>query len=501
MKKISIILLCFFISTLIACNNNPTTLTEEDNNIVITYYALDQNVNFSDNNFLDVNEQIISLESGLYHSILLTSLGRVFTWGDNEFGQLGNETLEENLVPTDITHFFSLNEEEKIIDVSIGALHTAALTSDHRIFVWGYNGNSQLGDGTFGPLSFKSKPKDITSEFQLSEGEYIESIELGTFHSSALTSNGRLFLWGNNQSGQIGNGTNSEQIFPLDITPSFNLTDGETINFVELANLNTAIITSKHRVFIWGDNTNGQIGNNTYNDSNVPIDITPYFDFNGNEYIEKLSLGTVHVGVLTSQGNIFTWGYDNNGQPTKRINEPHSIMGNVNLDENEIIMDISLGGSHSSFLTSDNNLYVWGLNLHGELGDNSTQSQDTPILINDFIPIDDGDSINLISLGTGNSFLTTNYGKIYSWGYNSRGQLGINSKINVSIPTQVFLYKIEQLLTEEYDQNSNISLYYPIRNQYEINQWYIDKNLKNSLNLDHFNNNDINLYSQWRIIT
>lgn len=501
MKKIFIILLFLFMITFIACNDNSTTLTEDDNNIEISYYALDENVNFSDNNFLDVNEQIVSLEAGLHHSILLTSVGRVFTWGDNEFGQLGNETLEANLIPSDITSFFALDEDEKIIDVSIGALHTAALSSNHRIFIWGYNGYSQLGDGTFGPLSNKTKPKDITDEFQLNDGEYIESIELGTFHSSALTSDGRLFLWGDNQSGQIGNGTSTKQVFPLDVTSSLNLLADETISSVELANLNSGVLTTDHRLFIWGDNTNGQIGNNTNDDSSLPVDVTPYFEFKNNEYIEDFSLGTVHAGALSSQGNIFTWGYMDTSQTKDTFNAPRSIMDSINLDNNEIITNISLGGSHAAFVTSENNLYTWGINLYGELGNNTTQSIYSPSLINSFIPLNEEDSINWISLGIGNTFLTTTEGKIFSWGYNNHGQLGINSTTNVSVPKQLYLYEIELLHIEEYNPKDNITLYYPTRNQYEISQWYMDKNLSTPLNLDDLVINDINLYSQWRLIT
>jgi alpha-tubulin suppressor-like RCC1 family protein len=109
---------------------------------------------------------------------------------------------------------FTLSSGEKIVGVSLGYYHSSALTSFGRLFMWGYNYYGQLGDGT---TTDSSTPIDITNNFTLSSGEKIESVSLGYYHSSALTSLGRLFMWGWNYYGQLGNGTTTDSSMPISI--------------------------------------------------------------------------------------------------------------------------------------------------------------------------------------------------------------------------------------------------------------------------------------------
>ncbi len=502
MKKILILFLLIFNLILVGCNTNTTeTETIIENQYQVDYYAMSEDYSLTDKNFLHIDEEIISLESGLFHSILLTSRGRVLTWGDNQYGQLGNQTLDAKLIPTEITEFFNLDDEETIIQISAGAVHSAALSSENRMFVWGNNDHSQLGDGTFGPFSYETKPKDITSEFSLETGNYLEKINLGTFHSAVLTSQNRLFIWGNNEKGQIGNGTNIEQALPIDITSQFIFSEGEKIKHVELGNLNSAIITTNNRLFIWGDNTYGQIGNESFIDSYEPIDITSYFELTNDEFIEKFSLGPVHSSALTSNNNLYMWGYNSDGllgdQSTENINKPTNIMEYIVLGKNEIITDVAIGGSHSTFLTSENNFYIWGMNLYGELGNDSTDSINSPTFSTDVIPLDNNDTIKFSSLGIRNSFIVTTQGNVFAWGFNEHGELGINSNALILTPTKVYLFKPELIYSQNYNLDEEFNPYTPTRNNYEINNWYLNENLSIEFDINNFSNDNIKLFGHW----
>jgi uncharacterized repeat protein (TIGR02543 family) len=149
--------------------------------------------------------------------------------------------------------------------------------------MWGYNNNGRLGNGT---TTDSSTPIDITSQFNFASGETIVSVSLGESHSSALTSSGRFYIWGNNNYGQLGNGTTTNSSTPIDITSQFNLTSEEIIVKVSLGTYDSSAITPSGRLFMWGDNSNGQLGNGTTTNSLTPswISTTSYIkDFESSQ--------------------------------------------------------------------------------------------------------------------------------------------------------------------------------------------------------------------------
>ena len=325
------------------------------------------------------NEVTLFISLGNNHTASLTSLGRVFTWGNNSQGQLGDDTTTNRTTPTDITSQFLLTEGETIISLSLGYYHSSALTSTGRVFTWGVNGQGQLGDGT---TTNRTTPTDITSRFSLTEGETIISLSLGSYHSSAITSTGRVFIWGRNSQFQLGDGTTSNRTTPTDITSHFLLTEGETIISLSLAINHSSALTSTGRVFTWGHNSEGELGDGTITNRSTPIDITRRFPLTEGEIIMSLSLGYYYSSALTSTGRVFTWGFNDYGQlgdgSTSNRTTPTDITSQFLLSEGEIIMSLSFGGSNSSVLTSTGRVFTFGRNSEGELGDDTTTERTTP---------------------------------------------------------------------------------------------------------------------------
>ena len=325
------------------------------------------------------NEVTLFISLGNNHTASLTSLGRVFTWGNNSQGQLGDDTTTNRTTPTDITSQFLLTEGETIISLSLGYYHSSALTSTGRVFTWGVNGQGQLGDGT---TTKRTTPTDITSRFSLTEGETIISLSLGSYHSSAITSTGRVFIWGRNSQFQLGDGTTSNRTTPTDITSHFLLTEGETIISLSLAINHSSALTSTGRVFTWGHNSEGELGDGTITNRSTPIDITRRFPLTEGEIIMSLSLGYYYSSALTSTGRVFTWGFNDYGQlgdgSTSNRTTPTDITSQFLLSEGEIIMSLSFGGSNSSVLTSTGRVFTFGRNSEGELGDDTTTERTTP---------------------------------------------------------------------------------------------------------------------------
>jgi uncharacterized repeat protein (TIGR02543 family) len=179
--------------------------------------------------------------------------------------------------------------------------------------MWGYNANGQLGDGNY---TNSNTPVNITLQFNLDEGEIFDDISLGYSHSSALTSEGRLFTWGSNNYGELGNGTTTTSPLPIDITLQFDLNPQETIVLVVLGGGYSSAITSENRLFTWGTNNAGQLGDGTMASVYTPADIEAQFDLREGEYMSSISLSSsgAHSSALTTDGRLFMWGYNNVGQ-------------------------------------------------------------------------------------------------------------------------------------------------------------------------------------------
>ncbi len=325
---------------------------------------------------LTEDEIVDQIFTGPEHSAVLTSMGRLFVWGSNRYRQLSQDNIDVIKRPMDISHLFALDDDEFIIDKQMNASSThLALTSKGRVFFWG---RVLVGESSY---SIRTSPSDITKDFDLLSGETIAQISIGNQQQAILTSHGRVFMWGRNSSGQLGNGTNTASPTPVDITSQFTLRTDESITKVVTSQWFTGALTSQGRVFIWGSN-NGRFGNGTYASSNTPVDVTRHINTDPAELITNLSLGNYHVSALTSFGRIFLWGENGFGQLGTGFShdqkEPVDIFMSFGLDDNEYIASVELGGYHSFAMTTEGRLFVWGSNYSGQLGTNSSLTENLP---------------------------------------------------------------------------------------------------------------------------
>jgi uncharacterized repeat protein (TIGR02543 family) len=219
----------------------------------------------------NIDYKINTISSGYHHSGFITSDYRVFTWGWNKVGQLGDGTLVNKNSPIEITSKFK--NGENVISLSLGVNHSSALTSSGKVFTWGSNDFGQLGDGT---LINRILPNEITNNFNLIAGDKIIGLNSENNQSSALSLSGRVFTWGRNEFNQIGDGSSANKNLPTEITSNFNLSSDDKIISIELGNMHSAALSLKGRIFTWGQNGNGQLGNGgTLNR------LTPYLNSNG----------------------------------------------------------------------------------------------------------------------------------------------------------------------------------------------------------------------------
>ncbi len=242
--------------------------------------------------------------------IIVTKNDKVFTFGSNQYGVLGlghNNAVKEPEIVNELC-------DQQIIDISYGYNYVLALTKSGKCYSSGRNSYGQLGNGT---QIDENKPKLINALLN----EIVVQISCGFWHSSVLTKCGDLFGFGRNDFGYIGCGNNTNQLKPIKI-----------------------------------------------------------YGFN-NEKIVSIACGAGHSLVLTDVGHVYSWGYNIYGQlgigNITNQNTPQKIL----LNNNQIIKSICCGYAHSLLLTTDGDIYAFGWNSCGQIGNGNNTNQSNPVKI------------------------------------------------------------------------------------------------------------------------
>lgn len=199
---------------------------------------------------------VSSISTGFNHTCAVTSVGSVFCWGDNSYGQLGNGNRDGIILPVPVS---GLNE--RIATVSAGEDHTCALTTAGGLLCWGRNSNGQLGNGDL--ALYSATPVGVNG---LSNG--VSAISLGLNHACSLTTAGGVLCWGNNDYGQLGNGSITLSSVPVAVN---GLSSG--VSALSAGYNHTCALTTTGGVLCWGDGSAGQLGNAGIGWSTAPVDV------------------------------------------------------------------------------------------------------------------------------------------------------------------------------------------------------------------------------------
>jgi alpha-tubulin suppressor-like RCC1 family protein len=345
-----------------------------------------------------IGKTVIAIAGGAYHTISLDSTGQVHAWGNNGNGQLGNNTTIQVNVPTIISSFGSISGKT-IIAISCGTYYTIALDSVGQVHAWGANYQGQLGNN----VTTNSGIPIAISTFGSLSGTTITAIACGTNVTMALDTNGKVHTWGNNLQGQLGNNTTTQSNIPIDIS-SFGSLSGKTVVAIACGALHSMGLDSTGQVHVWGENTFGGLGNNTTTQSNVPIAISSFGSLSGKTII-AIACGSLHTMGLDSTGQVHTWGYNGYGQLGKSNYTSSSVPVNVSTFGTLIgtlVVALIAGANHTLALDSSGTVHAWGYNNEGELGNNTTTPSNVSIK-----PLS---NINTLyaTTGTGANVLSTN---------------------------------------------------------------------------------------------
>ncbi|MBE3556789.1 MAG: cell wall-binding repeat-containing protein [Firmicutes bacterium] len=349
------------------------------------------------------NETGVSpLSAGTGFSMVLFEDGSVWGFGDNTDGELGDGTSVSHSTPVPV-HLSS------VVAIDSGEHHTLALKSDGTVWAWGANPTGEIGNGEQQTIQETPTPVvGLTGAI---------AVAAGGQHSLALDSNGHVWAWGFNSSGQLGDGTHTQRNTPVQVQ---GLSDVAAI----AAGDNFSLALKKDgTVWSWGSDQFGQLGNGTQVGSPTPVKVI------GLSGVEAISAGGGFALALRYDGTVWAWG-----------GNAYGILGDGTFSDQESpvqvqrltdVIAIDASYQHSMALEADGTVWSWGNNDYGMLGDGTTVDRLVPTKINSL------SNVFAIAAGVYHSLAATTDGTIWAWGTGSAGELGDGLRTEHHTPVPV----------------------------------------------------------------
>ncbi len=285
-----------------------------------------------------------SVAVGYEHTCAVTSGGEVRCWGDNVYGQLGDGTTLERVIPVEVV---DLPVGVRAVGAGVG--HTCALTQAGAVKCWGWNELGQLGDGT---TTDRRTPTDVVG---LASG--VVAIAVGGNHSCALTDGGAVKCWGANADGQIGDTTKANRSSPSTVS---GLESG--VRALDAGLSSSCAVTGVGTVLCWGSNKWGQLGDGGTTNRSAPVAVAGL-----PAGVQDVTVGGTHACVLTEAGGLLCWGGNSSGQlgdgTTQERQLPVPVTGLT-----AGVGAVSAGSLHTCAV-SGNDVTCWGNNQYGQIGD------------------------------------------------------------------------------------------------------------------------------------
>ncbi|HLY08330.1 MAG TPA: RCC1 repeat-containing protein [Planctomycetota bacterium] len=353
--------------------------------------------------------EITAMSSGATHDLALASDGTVWAWGSDLGFQLGTGGSVATMVPAPVLNLTNA------VAIAAGGSFSLALTQDGTVWVWGANGEGELGTGATTPAN-APVPQPVAG---LSN---IVAISAGTSHALALRNDGLVFVWGDNTLGQLGNGSASST--PGAVALVSGLTGITAISAGAYCNL---ALRSDGTIWGWGDDSSGQLGNGSAPTTPVTVP-TQTINLTG---VVSISASYYASAAVLNDGTVWAWGFNYYGQLGSGTPGYTTVPtpGQVGVLTN--VVSVSVSGTSCIAMESDGTVWTWGNNTLGELGNGTGQAETAPVELNNMT--------GTLGMAGGNSFslILQSPGLVWGVGQDDIGQLGDGGTPNVVVPNLV----------------------------------------------------------------
>ncbi len=349
-----------------------------------------------------------SVSAGSDHTCGVTPTGAAYCWGINGRGELGNGNTKNTVMPA------AVRGGLQFASVSAGPGFTCGLTTAGAAYCWGYGGDGELGNGTTA-LS-DSTPTAVSG------GLTFTSVTSGGFSNCGLTAAGAAYCWGADNYGQLGIGSFAASPVPVAVSGGIPFTQ------IAVGFAHACALTAAGAAYCWGNNSSGELGNGTTALSQTPVQVS-----SGSLVFTMLTAGNAHTCAVATSNEVYCWGYNADGEfgngSTSADSFPTQALGATYLN----LTTVAASQSSTCALTAAGAPVCWGSGTYGQLGDGSAA--------NSLLPVAVLGGLTFKSLAAAHEGLdvcgVTAVGNVYCWGFDAGGQLGNGTTGESLVPVRV----------------------------------------------------------------
>jgi alpha-tubulin suppressor-like RCC1 family protein len=393
-----------------ACNNQTGACSAETGECLTEAVADGTECPLSDGTGVCTNgvcgepPTVSQISASTWHTCAVRTDGRVYCWGRNQYGALGNGTAgQDSSTPVEVIDLTDA------VQVEAGDSYSCARKATGEVVCWGDGYFGQLGDGANTNSDRPTVVEGLTDAV---------AIAAGHSHACALRSDGEVACWGDNTWGQLGDGTTVSRSTPVSVLPA-----GLNVIKITAGENHTCAWRANQHLLCWGSNSVGQLGDGTTLERHQPVTAALFSAID-------VEAGRAHTCALKEDGRVVCWGNNFTGQlgVGTTINQTlpdHDVIGIENA------VQVAPGNSHSCARLLDGTMGCWGHNFNGQLGDGTTTQRLTAVPVSGLTGAAD------ISAGVYHSCAVLTNGTVSCWGYNSFGQLGDGTTTDSSTPRLV----------------------------------------------------------------
>jgi alpha-tubulin suppressor-like RCC1 family protein len=294
-----------------------------------------------------------SVSAGTYHTCGITTAKNLYCWGNNEYGEVGDGD-------TDSPHLglYRVGAAGVWSTVSTGSYHTCGITTAKNLYCWGRNENGEVGDG--------NTDNPHLGLYRVGAAGVWSTVNAGAYHTCGITTAKNLYCWGYNGHGEVGDGNTDNPHLGLYRVGAAGVWASVTAGYGH-----TCGITTAKNLYCWGYNDDAEVGDGTQ--------ITPrlgLYRVGAAGVWSTVNAGDYHTCGITTAKNFYCWGNNGSGQVGDgNTDNPH--LGLYRVGAAGVWASANPGGFHTCGITSAENLYCWGYNADGQVGDGTN---DTPHL-------------------------------------------------------------------------------------------------------------------------
>ena len=321
-------------------------------------------------------DDVKKVSSGYGFNLILTEDGRVWSVGCADNGKLGIGETEHTNKVYPVRGKNGNGFLRDFVDISAGYKHGIAVKKDGSLWAWGHNSVGQLGDDSKVSTNVPVRVKGANGEDWMKN---VVSAYANASTSMALKSDGTVYMWGNNDKGQLGDGTKTNRKIPVQVKGENGQGYLGNIKQIATAEGCSLALSTDGTVWSWGDNQNGRLGDGTTNNRYYPAKVLKA-DGSVLDHIESISVGYYFCAAVDEQGAVWTWGRNDYGQLGQGDTED-SYYADPVYEEGKVgrlygVTAISCGRNYMLMSRgADGSILASGYNQYGQFGNGRTGEQ------------------------------------------------------------------------------------------------------------------------------